>query len=398
MILGSPGSGKTQIMSKLIWNDIVDKRQPTVVVVDSHTDLIHQLSRLQAVQDRLVLISPQHTNPAINIFDVKRLKNYDQQEQVLAGAIQTLDYFFSGIADLELTGKQGVAFRYMCRLMLALPETMGRNATMLDMLRLLDNTGPYQEAINTLSPVQQEFFNRDFDGKEFKGTKEQIRYRINAILENPAIERLFTSQTTKLDLFDELQNGKIILIDTSKSFLKDASPNYGRVFIALILQAVMERAALHPKARHPVFMYIDEAYQYFDKNVDELLTEVRKYKLGCIFAFQRLSQASQQLKDALMAVDTKMVSSVTWGDARALAPNMNCEAEEIMEADKLKFIASIKGMGIKRMKVEPGFIERQPRVSKETFDRFLAANRKRLAEAPTPTPTPKVDIDPTQMD
>jgi hypothetical protein len=50
--------------------------------------------------------------------------------------IQTFDYLFAGLLGADLTAKQGVFFRFVARLMLALPEIMGRNATILDMIAL----------------------------------------------------------------------------------------------------------------------------------------------------------------------------------------------------------------------------------------------------------------------
>ena len=44
-----------------------------------------------------------------------------------------------------------------------------------------------------------------------------------------------------MDLFDELNNGSIILIDTAKDFLKGNSAHFGRIFISLVLQAALER-------------------------------------------------------------------------------------------------------------------------------------------------------------
>src|SRR5262249_21274107 len=147
---------------------------------------------------------------------------YDEmaKEQVTAGVIQTFDYLFAGLLGADLTAKQGVFFRFVARLMLALPETLGRNATILDMIALMDDPTPYQQAIESLSPIQRTFFERDFVGKTFVQTKEQIRYRLNAILENPTLARLFTSPETRIDIFQLLNDGGIILVDTAKDFLK----------------------------------------------------------------------------------------------------------------------------------------------------------------------------------
>ena len=157
----------------------------------------------KSLRDRFVLIDPRdiHNPPALNIFDVnrERMGSYDEvvQEQVTAGVIQTFDYLFNGLLGADLTAKQGVFFKFVARLMLALPQTMGRNATILDIVNLMEDAEPYRAAIQSLPPIQRNFFERDFlDPKNstFKQTREQIRYRLNAILENPTLARLSAGQ------------------------------------------------------------------------------------------------------------------------------------------------------------------------------------------------------------
>src|SRR4051812_29528920 len=225
-IIGGTNAGKTQLLQHLILHDLQSDDPPALVIVDSQTDLIQKISHLDIfhpetgrLRDRLMLITPRDINypPALNIFDVnqERLEQYDEatKEQVTAGVIQTFDYLFMGLLGADLTAKQGVFFRFVARLMLALPETMGRNATILDLINLMEDPEPYVAAIQSLPPIQRNFFERDFVGKTFAQTKEQIRYRLNAVLENPTLARLFTAPQTKIDLFDVLNNGGIVLVD-----------------------------------------------------------------------------------------------------------------------------------------------------------------------------------------
>ncbi len=177
------------------------------------------------------------------------------------------------------------------------PVTVG----ILDMLYLMSDDAPYREAIARLPDIPREFFLRDFPSKTFQQTKEQIRYRLQAILENPTMARLFTSPETKVDLHAELNKGSIILVDTAKDYLKGASDNFGRIFISLTLQAILERAAIPAAERKDTFVFVDEAASYFDSNIDDLLTDARKYRCGLVLAHQYLDQASSSLKASLAA-------------------------------------------------------------------------------------------------
>ncbi|HWA92085.1 MAG TPA: hypothetical protein VG889_18745 [Rhizomicrobium sp.] len=394
-IVGGSGAGKTQLLQNLILHDLRSPDPPALVIVDSQTDLIGKLSRLALLDPdtgplagRLLLITPRDIAhpPAINIFDVnrERLGGYDEatKEQVTAGVIQTFDYLFGGLLGADLTAKQGVFFRFVARLMLALPETLGRTATILDMISLMDDAAPYRKAIESLPPIQRNFFERDFASKTFAQTKEQIRYRLNAVLENPTLARLFTSPRTKIDLYSALNSGSIILVDTAKDFLKGSSAHFGRIFISLVLQAVLERAAMPEHERKPAFLIVDEAAEYFDGNIDDLLTEARKMKLGCIFAHQFLDQASSSLRSSLAAnTAIKMASGVSMSDARALAPDLRTTPDFILSQPRLQFAAHIRNVTPQAVSipVPVGTLEAQPRLSHEAYERLRELNRVRVS-------------------
>ena len=395
-VVGGSGAGKTQLLQHLILHDLQSENPPALVIVDSQGDLISKLSRLSLfdlehgpLASRLILITPKDIKypPAINIFDVnrERLGGYDEgaKEQVVAGVIQTFDYLFAGLLGADLTAKQGVFFRFVARLMLSLPETLGRNATILDMINLMDDPAPYKKAIESLPPIQRNFFERDFAGKTFAQTKEQIRYRLNAVLENPTLARLFTAPATRIDFFDVLNNGGIVLVDTAKDFLKGSSAHFGRIIISLVLQAVMERAVIPENARRPAFLIVDEAAAYFDGNIDDFLTEARKYKCGCVFAHQFLDQATSSLRASLAAnTSIKMAGGVSTGDARALAPDMRTPPDFILSQPRLSFAAHIRNVtqNAVSIPVPVGLLERQSRLSDEAYEALRDANRDRVSQ------------------
>lgn len=408
-VLGGSGAGKTQLLQRLILHDLLSDDPPALIVVDSQTDLISKLVHLDlfapeggALHDRLIYLTPRDIAfpPALNIFDVnrERLGGYDQatKEQVVAGVIQTFDYLFDGLIGADLTAKQRVFFRFVARLMLALPETLGRPATILDLMNLMDDSAPYQAAIETLPPIQRQFFERDFLGKGFIQTRDQIRYRLNAVLENPTFARLFTAPRTRIDLFSALNNNAIVLVDTAKDFLKGASAHFGQLFISLVLQAVMERAAIPEHERKPAFLIVDEAAAYFDSNIDDLLTEARKYKLGCVFAHQFLDQASSALRASLFAnTSIKMASGVASADARAMAAEMRTAPDFILNQPRLQFAAHVRNVTPHAVSipVEAGLLERQPRLSTAEYEALLVSNRAKVSLPPALAAPPRTSSD-----
>jgi len=385
-IIGGTGAGKTQLLQNLILHDLEADDPPSLVIVDSQGDLIDKVSHLARFRDRPpILITPKDIEhpPALNVFDINRARiaKYGAvaREQVVAGAIQTFEYLFNGLG-IDLTGKQGVCFRNMCRLMLALP----RPATILDLLNITEERLPadYQGAVASLPDLTRQFFERDFVGREFRDTKQQIRSRLQGILENPTIAQLFMQPETKIDIFSELNNGAVILVDTAKDFLRTFTTYFGRLFISLVLQAVMERAVIPENKRKPTFLIIDEAHEYFDENIDDLLIEARKYRTGCVLAHQFLDQTTTYLRSSLAAsTATKLAARVSVADARFLAPNMRTDPETLLTVPRLNFACHIRDATPEAVlvPVEAGKLESQLRLTDDEYDAFLATNRERVS-------------------
>ena len=304
-IIGGTGHGKTQLLQSLALADFDDPDQPGVVIIDSQGDMLAKLSKLArfdpAFDDRLLIVDPADTEfpLCLNVFDINQARlaklSLGEREQILAGIIELYDYLFGAIS-AELTQKQSVIFRYLARLMLDIP-----GATIQTLRELMEDTAPFQPYIDRLTGTTRAFFKNEFEDRSFNATKQQIRRRLYGILSNPTFERVFSNPRNKLDIKTALDAGKILLVNTAKDVLKDeASSFFGRYIIALVMQAVFERAAQPESQRRPAFLYIDEAADYFDDNIDTLLIQARKYKLGVTLAHQFLDQLTPALRASMM--------------------------------------------------------------------------------------------------
>jgi len=101
------------------------------------------------------------------------------------------------------------------------------------------------------------------------------------------------------------------------------------------VQAVQERSAIPEDRRRATFVYIDEAQDYFDQGIENLLNQARKYKTGLILAHQNLGQFGRGLEASVMAsTAVKLVGGVSAGDAAALSREMRCEPEFLLSMRK----------------------------------------------------------------
>jgi len=342
-ILGPQGSGKTQLMQYLISKDIEDKC--SILVIDSQGDLIKNLSTLATIQDRLLLIEPGAV--ALNPFDLKG-------EQ----ALDLLTYVFGALGEgAEMTPKQSALYRYSIRLLQEIPK-----ATPTTFIEILQPEGvtQYREYINRLSEPAQLFFKNQFDDpKQFGQTKQEVAWRLMLLLENPTFEKMFCAPTTKLNLFDELNSNKVILVDTNKQLLgAERSALFGRFFIALLLLAAEQRATQDRKDRKPTFVYIDEAQEYLsDSKVTQILDQARKMKIGMTLANQRSQQiGNPNTLDALLTTSIKYVHTDNDRDTHLLDRVMKTTPDFLANLKPQVFAAFVRGSTPTALSVKVPFL------------------------------------------
>jgi hypothetical protein len=379
-IVAGSGHGKTQTLQYLIAQDLVRVAagEASVIVIDSQGDLIKTISSLKLfsaggpLAGKLCLIDPTDIEypVALNLFDVgmDRIKSYSalDRERVLNGVIELYDFVLSSLLSAELTQKQGIVFRYITRLMLHIPDA---NIQTLRQLMEPGASEKFKPHIGKLTGTARAFFENEFNSKQFEDTKRQVIRRLYGILENQTFERMFSHPRNKLNLFGEMNAGKVILINTAKDLLKqNGTEIFGRFFIALIAQAALERATLPSEKRLPTFVYVDECQDYLDNNVALILEQARKFKVGMILAHQYVGQLSSKLQESFAAnTSIKFAGGVSDKDARQLSHMLRTTPEFIERQPRGSFAAFIRNStdGAVALRAPFGLLEGLPRMSNE---------------------------------
>lgn len=395
-IMGGTGHGKTQLMQLLIHEDLSKTREDgrAIVVIDSQGDLIRTVSHLacfdpsaeRSLADRLVLVDPTDIQfpVCLNMFDWNRdrLAAFSplDRERFLNGTIELYEYLFGALLGAELTQKQGVIFKYLARLMLEIP-----GATIQTFRELMEDGEPFRPYMRQLPGSARNFFETRFFDRSFNETKKQVLTRLWGVLANATFERMFSHPRSTIDLFEAINSGKIVLVNTAKDLLKqEGCAIFGRFFIALLAQAAMQRAALPAHERRPAFVYIDEAHDYFDENIEHLLNQARKYRVGMVLAHQNLDQLSTGLRASITAsTSIKFAGGMSAKDARTLAQDMGCDPEFLQgmrkRRDSTEFACWVRNLTPRAIRVEAplGQVDRLPTVPPEGFEALIARNRAR---------------------
>lgn len=394
-IVAGSGHGKTQTLQHFIAKDLaaVAAGEKSVVVIDSQGDLIRNILRAKVLPpERIVLIDPEDIAfpVSLNLFSVgqERLEHYDplERERLTNSIIELYDFVLGSLLSAGMTAKQSVVFRYVTRLMFHIPD-----ATIHTLRELMepDGTQKYQDHIAKLDGTPRRFFETEFDSKEFANTKTQVLRRLYGVLENQTFERMFSHPQSKFDMFTEMNAGKLILINTAKSLLKEQGTEvFGRFFIALIAQAAQERATLPARDRIPAMVYVDEAQDYFDQNISVILSQARKYRVGMVMAHQYLGQLTSGLQEAFEAnTSIKLAGGVSARDARALSGQMAIDAQMIQQQPKGTFATFIRGLTDRAVPMSWPFftLEGLPQTTKEERAAIRQHSRDSYAEPWEPT-------------
>ncbi len=394
-IVGGSGHGKTQLLQHLIHGDLQAARSggPSVVIIDSQGDLIRTVSNLAlyspdadgSLADKFMLIDPNDIAypAALNMFDVNmdRVNAFPalEREKILNGTIELYEYIFGALLGAELTQKQGLIFRYLARLMMVIP-----GANIQTLRELLEDGARFQPQFARLEGSARHFFETEYLSKSFAATKTQALRRLWGVLSNPTFERMFSHQENKVDLFAAMNAGKIIMINTAKDLLKqEGCEIFGRFFIAMIAQAALQRAAIAEDERRDTFVYIDEAHDYFDDNIENLLNQARKYRVGLTLAHQNLNQLSNSLRASIMAsTSIKLVGGLSAKDASVFADDMRTTAEFLHSIQKhgeyTEFACFVKNETKQALAVSVslGYVNQLPTSTSDEFELLMRKNRE----------------------
>jgi hypothetical protein len=389
LIIAGTGSGKSQYIQQDVYHYLQREQRPGIVIIDSQGTMLPQFERLDCWKNDLIIIDPEDSNPpALSLFALsKRFNTYDEttKAKILSDTLKLFNFLFSSLG-IDLTGNQNTFFSYAIRLVLTIPE-----ATMFTLHDLLDEKPKTPQAsqfwpyIERMDESARRFFESRFFSKGYTlETKGALANRLHGIVSMPAFSRMLNAKENKLDLFDALNSGKTILVNTAKIFLGDASPIFGRYFIAATLGAAFERMTM-PKPYPLTLLYIDEAREYMsgDKTIEDLFLQARKFNLSTTVAYQSLSQLKDLKQTLLTNTTIKLVAGVEPNEVSDVAKSLRTTPELLSSLRKheeaSEFACFVKNYTPHAVRLTIPFlvVENAPQMSAEEHKALRQRNRER---------------------
>src|SRR5579859_6922010 len=396
-VVAPSGRGKTTLLKAFIAQDLlkVAKGEASIVVINSDRDLIEDIARLKAfapgqqLQDRLIVVEPDMAFPlALNLFAMgrERFETYDanRREQLINGSVELYRYMFDGLSDAGLTDKQLALFRPTIRALIQLPSAS--ILTIKDLLISDPRRRPTLD-LSALDEDSQSFMTNMFWDNTFSSTRAELGWRLHGILDARAFSLMFAAPDCKLDLFAEMNAGKVILIHTNKALLDEPQTEMlGRFFIAMILRAAQERAAIGRNDRMPTYLFVDECQDYIrkDNKITTILDQCRKVRVATTLANQKLSHLTAPVQAAVLDVAIKFANVNE--EAELFYKRLRAPDPGFLNKPTGQFATYVDELTPQAvtMRVPPGLIDERPKMSPNEEERIRSRMRERYTYKPGP--------------
>ena len=267
----------------------------------------------------------------------------------------------------------------------------------------------HREALSRCGRVVQRFFELDWDtDSQVKANAAQLRARINTVLGDPKFERLLYTESSTFNMLDEIQAGKLILINADQDKLGEGHPTemYGRFWIAQIYKAALRRFSMLRRGLPiiPTFFIIDEAQVFIaeDTRLRSILGQARQAKIGMMFAMHHMGDIEdQQIKDSIYTNTALKFVAHTSADIHNLARSMGRTTPEFLTTTpqhQFAFFGPNMQEAV-RVKVPLVELDKEPRITEQQYQQLLASNRRRQPPTPpkgyAPPASPPQQVGPT---
>lgn len=324
-IIGKTGTGKTVLLNNLAIQDI--SNGDGICIVDPHGEFVEGMldhipeERLKDV----IYFNPADPDHHIG-FNVLELPDPRYKHLVASGLM--------GIFTKIWANTWSARMEYILNnTILALLDTPG--STLLGIPRMLVDKNFRQKIVtNIKDPVVRGFWIHEYESWRDQFRNEAIapiQNKVGQFLSSALIRNVVGQQKSTIDIFDLMNQKKILLINVSKGRIgEDNSALLGAMFITKIQLAAMERVRIKEEERQDFFLYVDEFQNFATDSFANILSEARKYRLDLVLAHQYIGQlvteVSTKVRDSVFGnVGTMAVFRVGAEDAEFLEKELEPE-------------------------------------------------------------------------
>jgi len=302
-VIGKTGVGKSTLLATMAIQDLVGAGG--FALIDPHgdlADLVYQRAQSLGL-DRVIYLNA--TDPA-QPYGYNPLRHI-RADRIPLAASGLLEVFKKMWADAW-----GVRMEHILRNALyALLEQP--NATLMDISRLFRDKAYRRTVAASLTnePVRI-FWEKEFDRYSLAYRADgvaSIQNKVGAFLADPQIRRILIEPKEPISLRRIMDQGQVLLVNLGKGTIgEDSSSLLGGLLVTTIGLAAFSRADTVPERRRDFFVYVDEFQSFTTLAVANMLSELRKYRVGLTMAHQYLYQLEPEIRHAVLGNAGTLIS------------------------------------------------------------------------------------------
>ena len=294
-IIGKTGAGKSTLMETMMLQDI--HRGEGFTLLDPHGDLVERIAKAIPEHRRNDVIYFDPSDPK-QPYGYNPLKRVPPEKRSLA-ASGILEVFHKTWGERAWGQRMEHILRNALLLLLEQPH-----ATLADLLVLFRDDAFRKNAIKHCANEQvRDFWLHEFPkyGRSSTEALAPIQSKVSAFLSDPTLCRILTKPEQPIHIRKNMDDGKILLVNLAKGKLGDDSASLlGGLLMTTIGLAAFSRADMPEHNRRPHWLYVDEFQSFTTLSLANMLSELRKYKVGMVLAHQYLHQLDPDIRHAVL--------------------------------------------------------------------------------------------------
>lgn len=295
-LIGRTGTGKTTLLETMAMQDM--RHGHGIAVLDPHGDLVARLAaRVPAERSQDLVYW--------NVPDPSQPYGYNPFKKIAKGQVPLAASGLLGAFKKIWTGKEwGVRMEHVLRnSLLALLEY--GSATLPDVLRMLTDERFRREVLATVTNEQVRlFWTTEYAKYQPRYRQEAIapiQNKLGAFLADPRLHRMLTTPERDIRLRQIMDSGKVLLVNCSTGALGDDTANLlGALLVSSMALAAFSRIDTPEAHRRPFFVHLDEFQHFTTLSVANMISELRKFRVGLTLGHQHLYQLEPEIRHAVL--------------------------------------------------------------------------------------------------
>lgn len=313
-LVGASGSGKSTLLLQMMNKDL--ETGNGFACFDPHGDLIDDVikripeSRIKDV----ILFDPSDEDFPVG-FNILSAHSEIEKTLLSSDLVSIFRRFSTSWGD--------VMNSILANAVLAFLESK-RGGSLIDLKRFLIERSFREEFLKTVADEEIRYYWQT-EFPQIKGKPyAPLLTRLDTFLRSKLIRHIVAQKENRLNFRGIMDERKILLVRLSLGAIGEENAYLlGSLLVSKLYQATLSRQNIAEDDRPPFFLYLDEAHHFVAESMNQILSGVRKYKLGLVLAHQQLRQFQAGETDVLASVLSNCYTRVCFrlddADAERLA-------------------------------------------------------------------------------